>query len=238
MLFHQEPHIPSEEIAIALKVAFELFKKATEASYSEANVKIGYFTFDNYIIKHKLNIYGTKLLQIPTPKYVIFYKGSMPAETVTELKLSDLFIRKDIEPDIEVRATMICLNETDNVKKCEPLYGFALYNDKFVEYNETMEAESAARKAIEYCIDNDVMADFFIRKKAECMGSILRDYSEEEIWKMIGNDYYEDGLEHGIKSTVEVCKECDIPEETIIMKIAEKYSLSEEEAAAKVEQYL
>ena len=44
-----------------------------------------------------------------------------------------------------------------------------------------MEAKSAARKAIEYCIDNDVMADFFIRKKAECMGSILRDYSEEEI---------------------------------------------------------
>lgn len=105
-----------------------------------------------------------------------------------------------------------------------------------------MEAKSAARKAIEYCIDNDVMADFFIRKKAECMGSILRDYSEEEIWKMIGNDYYEDGFkdgnERGIKSTVEVCKECDIPKETIIIKIAEKYSLSEEDAAAKVEQYL
>lgn len=198
--------------------------------------------YENYIIKHKLNIYGTKLLQIPTPKYVIFYKGSMPAETVTELKLSDLFIRKDIEPDIEVRATMICLNETANVKKCEPLYGFALYNDKFVEYNETMEAEKAALKAIEYCIDNGVMADFFMRKKAECMGSILRDYSEEEIWKMIGNDYYEDGkargIESGIKSTVEVCKECDIPKETIIIKIAEKYSLTEEEAAAKVEQYL
>ncbi len=82
--------------------------------------------YENYIIKHKLNIYGTKLLQIPIPKYVIFYKGSMPAEAVTELKLSDLFIRKDIEPDIEVRATMICLNETDNVKKCEPLYGVSV----------------------------------------------------------------------------------------------------------------
>ena len=116
--------------------------------------------------------------------------------------------------------------------------GLSLYNDKFVEYNESMEAESAARKAIEYCIDNEVMADFFIRKKAECMGSILRDYSEEEIWKMIGNDYYEDGLEHGIKSTVEAYKECDIPKETIIIKIAEKYSLSEEEASAKVERYI
>lgn len=41
-----------------------------------------------------------------------------------------------------------------------------------------------------------------------------------------------------LKSTVEVCKECDIPKETIIIKIAEKYSLSEEDAAAKVEQYL
>ena len=124
--------------------------------------------------------------------------------------------------------------------------GLSLYNDKFVEYNETMEAEKAALKAIEYCIDNGVMADFFIRKKAECMGSILRDYSEEEIWKMIGNDYYEDGfkdgtergIERGIKSTVEAYKECDIPKETIIMEIAEKYSLSEEEAAAKVAEYL
>lgn len=34
-------------------MAFELLKKATGASYSDANVKIGYFTFDNFPIIYK-----------------------------------------------------------------------------------------------------------------------------------------------------------------------------------------
>lgn len=48
MLSHQEPLVSADRIPDALKVAFRQFNEAIGTSYSEATVKIGYFTFDNF----------------------------------------------------------------------------------------------------------------------------------------------------------------------------------------------
>ena len=52
--------------------------------------------YDQYIKLNRLNIYGKKLIKIPTPKYIVFYNGEDDCAPVTELRLSDAFINKDI----------------------------------------------------------------------------------------------------------------------------------------------
>lgn len=32
--------------------------------------------YEKYIERHKLNIYGSKLLKLPTPQYIVFYNGA------------------------------------------------------------------------------------------------------------------------------------------------------------------
>ena len=53
--------------------------------------------------------------------------------------------------------------------KCEVLRGYSLYNEKFREYNKLEEVNKteAAHKALDYCIQHNVLADFF-KKRRKC----------------------------------------------------------------------
>ena len=56
------------------------------------------------------NLYGTKLVEIPAPQFVIFYNGikEMPDRTV--LRLSDAYSVKDEHPALELAAVMLNIN--------------------------------------------------------------------------------------------------------------------------------
>lgn len=45
----QEEYLPIEKISVALRESFYRFNKYIGASFSEANVKVGYFTMDNFV---------------------------------------------------------------------------------------------------------------------------------------------------------------------------------------------
>lgn len=44
--------------------------------------------------RHKLDIYGKKVIKIPIPHYFVLYNGSEEAPDKQELKLSDAFEHK------------------------------------------------------------------------------------------------------------------------------------------------
>ena len=94
-----------------------------------------------------------------------------------------------MQGDLELSVTMINVNYGHNVelmKKCQALNGYSLYISKFREYTEEngIVREEAARKAIEYCIDNDVMVDFFEERRKEVVG-IMLEVTEEIIQDLI-----------------------------------------------------
>ena len=67
-------------------------------------------------------------------------------------------------------------------KKSEALYGYSLYISKVREYNGNgMSVKEAAIKALDYCIENDVLADFFRERRNEVVGMILEEYTLEHI---------------------------------------------------------
>ena len=49
------------------------------------------------------NIYGRRLVKIPTPHFVVFYNGEEEQPEVQELKLSDAFEKPTDEPNLELK---------------------------------------------------------------------------------------------------------------------------------------
>ena len=128
-------------------------------------------------------------VKIPTPKFVVFYNGSKEQPDVIVQKLSDSFANKEVQGDLELAVTMLNVNYGHNaelMKKCKALNGYSLYISKFREYTEEngIPREEAAQKAIEYCIDNDVMVDFFEERRKEVVGMML-EVTEEIIQDLI-----------------------------------------------------
>ena len=146
-------------------------------------------SYERIIKNNELNIYGSRLVKIPTPKCVVFYNGEQEYPDKMILKLSDAFENKNSEGDIEVQVTMLNINYFHNKKlldNCEVLRGYSLYNEKFKEYNklERMSKTEAALKAIDYCIKHNVLADFFKKRRNEVVGMIL-EYTAKQAEKDI-----------------------------------------------------
>ena len=93
--------------------------------------------YDKYITEKKLNIYGSKLQKLPTPRYVVFYNGTDNAPPVEKLRLSDAFEVPDTDRDFEWTAVMYNLNPGKNeelLDACKPLKDYMTLVNKIREY--------------------------------------------------------------------------------------------------------
>ena len=63
-----------------------------------------------------------------------------------------------------------------------------------IEQDERMNLEDAIREAIDYCVTNHVMEDFFRENRDEVMKNMLLDYTWERREELIRAEEYEDGL--------------------------------------------
>ena len=105
--------------------------------------------YDAWVARKELNQYSRKKLQIPVPRYYVFYNGeeNMPERSV--LRLSDLY---EGEGDIEVTATMLDINEGRNkelMDHCKPLRDYARLIALIREYNKALSIEEAIDKCKE-----------------------------------------------------------------------------------------
>ena len=66
-----------------------------------------------------------------------------------------------------------------------------------MDQDESMDLENAIREAIDYCIANHVMEDFFRENRDEVMKNMLLDYTWERREELIRAEEYEDGLAIG-----------------------------------------
>ena len=62
-----------------------------------------FYASDTYsiLVKDK-NLYGTKMLPLPSPTFVVFYNGKQKMDEEGELRLSDAFVKKQEIPNLEV----------------------------------------------------------------------------------------------------------------------------------------
>ena len=148
-----------------------------------------------------MNLYGTKAVKLPTPKFVIFYNGQAEQPDRKELKLSELFSIPDADPSLELKAVMLNINKGHNRKlmeTCRTLEDYAEYTFRVREYAAEMPLDTAVEQAITECISEGILADFLRKNRAEAKKVSIYEYDEERHMRQTREEGMEEGYASGL----------------------------------------
>ena len=157
--------------------------------------------YNAYIKGRSLNIYGRTLVPIPTPQYTVLYNGEDDEPSAIKLKLSDAFVHKDDSGEFQWTATMINLNKGKNdqlLSKCKVLSDYIHLINLIRTYQKELPFEDAVDKAVVECIENDVLAEFLTKHRAEVLDVCITEYDE----KAFINGIHEEGRQEGAIKTL------------------------------------
>lgn len=149
-----------------------------------------------------MNLYGTRAVKLPTPKFVIFYNGQEEQPDRKELKLSELFAIPDSEPSLELTAVMLNINKGHNkelMETCRTLHDYAEYTARVREYAAVMNLDEAVERAITECINEGILADFLKKNRAEAKKVSIYEYDEERHMRQTREEGVEEGYTAGAK---------------------------------------
>ena len=115
------------------------------------------------------NLYGSKLIRIPSPRLVVFYNGVNHQPERQTLKLSDAYEKKQEYPELELTVTMYNINYGCNeeiMDACRTLKEYAMYVEQVRNYAKQMPLAEAVEKAVDYCIAEGILSEFLKQNRA------------------------------------------------------------------------
>ena len=150
--------------------------------------------FEKYIEEHHLNIYRSALVELPTPKFVVFYNGNDMKEDRILLRLSDSFSKTPEKACMELEALVLNINYGKNqelMEGCHPLMEYSYFVKKVKQYSEKMERDRAINMAVDTCITENILKDILIKNRAEVVDMLLTEYNEEKIMSLMEDELEE-----------------------------------------------
>lgn len=146
------------------------------------------------------DIYSPRRIQLPNPKFIVFYNGENEQPARKEMRLSEAYIHKEDNPSLELIVTQININPGYNdelLDNCPTLKQYMLYVDKIRMYQKTMPLEEAVTRAVNECIDTGILADFLKMNKAEVITMSIYEYDAKLHEKTMIEIGREEGREEG-----------------------------------------
>ena len=146
------------------------------------------------------DLYGSKLIMIPSPRFVVFYNGTKPRPERQTLKLSDAYEKKLENPELELVVTVYNINRGCNeeiMDACRTLKEYAMYVERVRTYARQMPLAEAVETAVDECIAEGILSDFLKENRAEAIKVSIYDYDEELHFKTLYEEGREDGLKQG-----------------------------------------
>ena len=141
-------------------------------------------------------LYRKTLLHIPEPHFITFYNGSSEMkEDKKIMMLSDAFVREpsgkkeaghdaDYEPELELKVCVYNINKGHNedmLSKCPTLKEYMEFIDEIRKRKEARSGlDNAMADAIDYCIENGILAEFLQKNRDEVMVMLCAEYSLED----------------------------------------------------------
>lgn len=187
------------------------------------------------------NLYRDRLIQIPSPHFIVFYNGKARCPERRELKLSDAFLTAEVEPKLELLVRVLNINSGYNEalkEQCRTLKEYMQYVEKVRYYAERMTIEDAVDKAVEECIGQNILREFLLQNKAEVRKMSIYEYDEEEVRQLLKEDAYEDGkIEGRAEEIVETGYEFRLTSEEILARLQNKLNISHGEAERFFDRY-
>ena len=156
---------------------------------------------DDWLKENGHDLFGRKRIMIPTPHFVVFYNGVEKRPEYEEMRLSQSFYHQMEEPEIELVCKAYNINPQNNQelkRKSTVLAGYTYFVEKVREnQKKNMSLAEAIDAAIEDCIQNHILEDFFRSRKDEVRKMTHLDYTWEKREKLIRKEEYEDGRAAG-----------------------------------------
>lgn len=144
----------------------------------------------------ELNIYGGSILKIPTPHFIMFYNGTEDLTGITQYRLSDMYIKKEENPRLELVVSIININEGQNntvLDGCDTLRQYSRFIAMIRKNYETMPAKEAVKKAVDDCIDQGILRDFLLKHKAQVIKMSIYEYDEKKQRRLDREDGRKEG---------------------------------------------
>ena len=155
------------------------------------------------------NLYGSKQIKIPNPRFVVFYNGVDSQPERQTIKLSDAYEKKREEPELELTVTVYNINcgyNDEILDACRTLKEYAMYVEQVRNYAKKMPLAEAVEKAVNYCIEADILSEFLRKNRAEVIMLSIFEYDEEAHHKLLYEEGVEDGREQGERRLARVNK--------------------------------
>ncbi len=154
--------------------------------------------FEKLFVHH--NMYSRKQVPIPTPKFYVFYNGEEEQPELRIMKLSDSFVKKERQYDLELVVRQYNINPGYNEelkKKCPTLMQYMEYVTRVRNHYKTKSLAEAVNLAINECIRDGILREFLQENKAEVVSMSIFEYDEEKHKKYLYEEGYEDGESAG-----------------------------------------
>ena len=134
-------------------------------------------------------LHRRSMIKLPVPHFVTFYNGLEKwIETDEVIKLSDMFELPVDKPEIEIEVRVININgDADILKRCKTLHNYMTFVNKVRHKTDVdkLDIRTAVIKAIDECIEEGILVDFFEEHREEVVEVSIYDYDEEKTRKTL-----------------------------------------------------
>ncbi|MBC5712818.1 hypothetical protein H8S17_01105 [Roseburia sp. BX1005] len=183
------------------------------------------------------DIYSSRQIKLPTPKFVVFYNGTDEQPEKQTLRLSDAYKKQLEEVELELTVTVYNINYGHNQKlleACQTLKEYAQYVAAVREYVKEMPLAEAVESAVDSCIRQGILADFLRKNRAEAIEMSIFEYDEEKHLKSEREIWLAEGIASEI---VSMGLECGLSKEQILHRLQTKLNISEQTAKEYFDKY-
>lgn len=145
------------------------------------------------------NLYGSSLVRIPTPRFIVFYNGVDFQPELQTLKLSDAFETDQKQPELELLVSIYNINlgyNTELLDACHLLKEYAQYVEQVRIFAKELPFAAAVENAVTHCISNGILADFLSKNRAEAIAVSIFEYDEEKHLKNVREEGKKEGEKH------------------------------------------
>ena len=148
-------------------------------------------------------LHRRSMIKIPVPHFVTFYNGLEKwIEEEDELRLSDMYEIPTENPELELKVRVININEDVHIlNKCKTLRDYMTFVNK-VRLKMGVEGDNvriAVTEAMDECIDEDILVDFFEQHREEVVEVSIYDYDEEEVRRVLAEEYAQEVAQEAAK---------------------------------------
>lgn len=151
------------------------------------------------------NLYGRRLVKIPSPKFIVFYNGTDEQPEQQLLRLSDAFEKEQDYPALELTVVVYNVNLGHNtvlLEACQILKEYAQYVEMVRRFAKEMCFAEAVERAVDVCIKSGILSDFLLKNRAEAIEMSIFEYDEEKHMK----NEREEGREEGRETLVRMLR--------------------------------